>query len=261
MYKLKKLKTWHNAGSQAGMLAGAPLIVCPSTGGSVSKLMKEVCKQFSEEHKINVRLFERGGSKIGTNVKVDPLKLEVCGREDCFPCLSGGGGDCSKSCTAYEIECQECKNDNIKAVYIGETGRNGYSRGLEHQDGLNKQKEDNPLWKHSLIQHGGRQVNFKMKCLKSFNSAFMRQVNEGVRIACCEGDICMNSKMQFHQPAIVRVTASLGNANDDQTMFSFQPGGRSRDGGSRTGEASTGGRGERRRGRGRGAGRQRPRGD
>ena len=159
--------------------------------------MKEVCKQFSKYHKINVILYERGGSKIGTNVKVDPLNLKVCGRDDCFPCLRGGGEDCSRRCTAYEIKCEECKHDNIGAVYIGETGRNVYSRGLEHQDGRNKHKEDNPLWKHCLIQHGGRQVNFKMKCLKSFKSAFMRQVNEGVRIACCLVDICMNSKMQF----------------------------------------------------------------
>ena len=57
----------------------------------------------------------------------------------------------------------------------------------------------------------------------------MRQVNEGVRIACCVAVICVNSKMLFHQPAIVRVTASLGNSNDDQTVFNFQPGGRSGD--------------------------------
>ena len=91
--------------------------------------MKEVCKQFSKKHKTNARLYERGGSKIGTNVKLDPLKLEVCGREDCFPCLSGAGEDFSRSCKAYEIVCEECKNNKIEVVYIGEKGRNGYSRG------------------------------------------------------------------------------------------------------------------------------------
>ena len=61
-----------------------------------------------------------------------------------------------------------------------------------------KEKEDNPLWKHCQIQHGGQKVRFKMICLKSFKTAFMRQINEGVRIACCEADICMNSKAEFH---------------------------------------------------------------
>ena len=56
-----------------------------------------------------------------------------------------------------------------------------------------------------------------MICLKSFKTAFMRQINEGVRIACCKADICMNSKAEFHQPSIVRVTTSLGNTNEEQT--------------------------------------------
>ena len=61
----------------------------------------------------------------------------------------------------------------------------------------------------------------------------MRQVNEGVRIACCVVGICMNSKMQFYQPAIMRVTANFGISNDDQTIFKFQPRGRSGDRGRR----------------------------
>ena len=102
-------------------------------------------------------------------------------------------------------------------------------RGLEHQDGLKKQNDDNPLWKHCLVQHEGRLVEFKMTCLQSFKTAFMRQVNEGVRIACCGADICLNSKIQFHQPALVRITATLGNTNDDQTSYSSQPRGRNAD--------------------------------
>ena len=254
MAKLKKLKSWHTSGSEAGILAGAPLIICPLAGNSSSimKKMKSVCKKFKIEHKIEVRLFERGGSKIENYVKSDPLKAATCGRQDCFPCSSGGGEDCSKSCAAYRVDCQECMSVNVKAIYIGETGRNGYARGLEHQEGLDKEREDNPLWKHCQIQHGGRKVKFVMKCLKSFRTSFMRQVNEGVRIACCNADICMNSKMQFHQPAIVRVTAALGNINDDQTSLNFQPrgrggGGRSRGGRSR-GPGRDRGRGQRTRG-------------
>ena len=57
-------------------------------------------------------------------------------------------------------------------------------------DGLQKDKEDNPLWKQCLIQHNGNKAKFKMTCLKSFKTAFMRQVNKGVRIACCGAEIC-----------------------------------------------------------------------
>ena len=56
----------------------------------------------------------------------------------------------------------------MKALYVGETGRNKYARGLDYQEGLDKEKEDNTLWKHCQIQHGGRKVQFVRK-LKSLS--------------------------------------------------------------------------------------------
>ena len=55
----------------------------------------------------------------------------------------------------------------------------------------------------------------------------MRQANEGVRIIYCKADICMNSKSEFHQQAIVRVSVNLGNTNDEQLAVNV---GRSRSG-------------------------------
>ena len=97
---------------------------------------------------------------------------------------------------------------------------------MEHLAGLKAKKDDNPLWKHCFIQHNGQIVKFKMVCLKSFKTAFMRQINEGVRIACSRADICMNSKAEFHQPSIVRVSSNLGNTNEEQTGLHPQGGGR-----------------------------------
>ena len=170
----------------------------------------------------------------------------VCDRDDCFPCTSGGGGDYSKSCSVYRIECEECKKSELSAVYEGETDRNGYSRGHEHLEGLGKEKEDNPLWKHCQLQHGGLKVKFKMVCLKSFKTAFMRHINEGFRIACCQADICMNSKSEYQQPSIVRVTTLLGNSNEEQTGPQPQRGagrgGRGRGQGRSRGQGRRGGR-------------------
>ena len=36
------------------------------------------------------------------------------------------------------------------ARYIGEIGRRGYERGLEHMEGLRKGQEDSPMFKHKL---------------------------------------------------------------------------------------------------------------
>jgi hypothetical protein len=91
--KLKKQSLCHKGGYEEGVLAGAPLIICPSAGETISKKMKKVCKNFKAEHKIDVKVFERGGVRIGTIAKSDPLSTKGCQRVDCFPCSSGGGGD------------------------------------------------------------------------------------------------------------------------------------------------------------------------
>ena len=94
--KLKKQQLWHAGGQEEGVAAGAPLIFCPSAGEHVSKIIKRVCKRFKAEHRIDVRVFERGRTKIGSVVKSDQFNPKTCGRKDCFSCTNGGGGDCSK---------------------------------------------------------------------------------------------------------------------------------------------------------------------
>ena len=82
----------------------------------------------------------------------------------------------------------------------------------------------------------------------------MRQINEGVRIACSRANISMNLKAEFHQPSIVRVSVNLGNPNEEQTGLHLQGGGRgARSGGGRSRAArSRVCRGGGNRGRGRG---------
>ena len=55
------------------MLAGVPLIICPSDGGAILRKMKEISKKFKTEHKIDVKVYERGGVKIGSIAKANPL--------------------------------------------------------------------------------------------------------------------------------------------------------------------------------------------
>ena len=131
-------------------------------------------------------------------------------------CTRGGKGDCSRSGAGYKISCLECLKVKITAEYEGETARNPYSRGLEQGKDHDNESEKSPLWKHCTIQHGGRKVHFKMDALRALKNPMLRQVNEGARVRLQEGDICMNSKVEFHQPGIVRVMAVSGNLNEEQ---------------------------------------------
>lgn len=70
-----------------------------------------------------------------------------------------------------------------KAVlYVGETSRSILERSREHWDGYKKQKQDNHIWKHQMMEHNGEQANFTMRVVGSHRSALSRQVGEAVRI-------------------------------------------------------------------------------
>ena len=201
-------------------VARAPLIICPQDGSSVTRKMKDICNNFARETNIHVKVVTRGGNKLTSNSKSNPLRKGECGRENCMVCTTGGIGDCSRSGAGYRITCLECPKDKMQAAYEGETARNPYSRGMEHENDLKNKSEKSPLWKHCVLQHGGRLVNFKMDALRAFKYAMVRQVNEGARVRLTKADMCMNSKSEFHQPGIVRVVAIRGNVNEEQSgMF------------------------------------------
>ena len=76
-----------------------------------------------------------------------------------------GGGDCKRRSITYINTCITCLNRSKAGVlgggaeagvasgvarYIGEIGRRGYERGLEHMEGLRKGQEDSPMFKHKL---------------------------------------------------------------------------------------------------------------
>ena len=90
--------------------------------------------------------------------------------------------------------------------------------------------EENPLWKHCMVEHEGEKVEFSMKVLGSFHSAMARQVNEGVRIKRSKADCLMNSKSEFHQHPVVRVVPMRGLQHEqgEAVMEQRRGGGRGR---------------------------------
>ena len=141
--------------------------------------------------------------------KAEQLKRKGCNRADCFPCTTGGG-NCERNGSGYKICCERCRRAGRCTEYDGETGSNGYCRGKEQAGGLRLEEEENPLWKHCMVEHESEKVEFSMKVLGSFHSAMARQVNEGVRIKRSKADCLMNSKSEFHQHPVVRVVPMRG---------------------------------------------------
>ena len=108
------------------------------------------------------------------------------------------------------MRCETCLRAGKQSTYAGETGRNSYSHGKEHLDALRREDEENPLWKHRLVEHGGTKAEFSMKVVGRFYSCLVRQVNEAVRIEMSVADCIMNSKVEFPQSPQVRVVPVSG---------------------------------------------------
>ena len=84
--------------------------------------------------KIRLKVVERGGKSVEKHlVKVNPTGSDECGDPKCFMCSqpggAGGGKICLKNKILYEAKCLKCANSK----YIGESDRNLFTRGSEHE--------------------------------------------------------------------------------------------------------------------------------
>ena len=191
------MSCWHQ--KQDNQIS-APLIVDP-TAGNLTKEMKDVCTKFEAVTGMRVALVERAGSSIKQLAKSEPLRKKGCNRDECFSC-STAGGNCEKNGVGYKIRCETCLKAGRTAEYEGETGRNTFTRGLEHQAALRLESEESPLWKHCVLEHSQEKAEFSMKTLRNFSSCLTRQVNEAVRIEMSKADCVMllcitNTKVFF----------------------------------------------------------------
>ena len=80
--------------------------------------------------------------------------------KNCLKVTPGGAG--------YVIRCTTCKEQQINAVYHGETGRALYSRLTEHMKGHQKKQEGNPLHKHDQAEHNGDKATYSCEPMGFF---------------------------------------------------------------------------------------------
>ena len=160
---------------------------------------------------IKVKIVEEGGKTLKSVVqKSNPKKVIGCEAINCIVCINGRGegGDCRRMNVGYQISCQECPKS---VVYIGETSKSGYLRGVDHLRNYKSKKNDCPLWRHAAQDHDNRlDVKFAKKIVRLFRDPLTRQCNESVRMQRCSADVLLNSKSEWHGPATVTLQAECG---------------------------------------------------
>ena len=215
--KLVKRQTWYSGKGNERNLA--PLIIDPTPSGNLENNINQILKESARLTGIRIKMCQRGGTKVSSAAKSDPFADILCDRDNCTVCSSPDSkGGCRHSNVGYELVCNACSDQGITSTYQGETSKSSYERGKQHLEGLTKKVEDNPIWKHSQIVHNGdNKVSFSMHVKGRFRKPMERQENEAIRIRESMAVHQMNSKREFHQPAIIRLIPVSNNLQSDQT--------------------------------------------
>ena len=110
---------------------------------------------------------------------------------------------------------EERKRIEKRFIYVGETNRNAYERGIEHQADIKACKTSSHMLRHLLGEHEEEEeewagIEFGMKIVKTTRTAFERQILESVTIQKERRHHLMNSKSEYNRCALPRLTARLG---------------------------------------------------
>ena len=181
------------------------VVFIPATKGSeLKRSFQEVIKR----SKVKMKVVEKTTRSIkSVLVKQDPFTKKTCNDQSCMVCKACGTENSSISCrvpgVTYKITC---RSEGCRAVYIGETSGNGYTRGEEHQRALNGRHPSSPLWKHALNAHGGIIPDFVMKVTGIFrNDATLRQITEAVKINnTTSSENIMNDRSEWGHTPLTR---------------------------------------------------------
>ena len=98
-----------------------------------------------------------------------------------------------------------------RTTYIGETSRNLFTRGKEHQQKYDTENQDSFILKHQNEEHDCQPASFTTKVTGSYRDCLSRQVAEGVAIRRSRNKT-LNSKSEWHQPSLWKVRSELERA-------------------------------------------------
>ena len=182
------------------------VIFIPATPNSELKSRVEMKVK---ERKMNIRIVEKGGTPIKNLLQRSKQipKNDVC---KCLICESGGKpGACRKEGAIYEIKCKECDSS-----YIGETGRNAYTRVNEHIHDAAEQSKHSVLHRHIEEKHNNNDVTYSAKVIQTFpKSAMRRQIAESIHINTLQHSI--NNCTEWNSHHVTQLTITRGAVPGD----------------------------------------------
>ena len=208
MTREKKRKKRHNWSTGGGCIA--PIMIPATPNSELLRMLREVASRETDAG-LKFKIVETGGRTLKSQVQVsNPTATPGCPSGDCLACRGGPGtgGNCRRSNVLYRIDCGLCEEEE-RCTYVGETSRNLYTRGKEHVNKYQSKKTraESFMHVHQNERHPGLPAEFQAKVVGSFKDCLSRHVSEGVHIR--GGPDILNSKSEWHQPALWRVQSEL----------------------------------------------------
>ena len=179
-----------------------------SPGGKLAKQIQAIVTEETARLGMTAKIVETGGRSIKSQL----VSLDLTGcvyKEMCPICASqSSGASHTRSGALYSGTCQICMKDGKVARYWGESGNSAQVRTTQHVEAIGRKEKSNAFHKHLEIFHPenvGDKTAFKFKSEQTFKKSLERQVTEGVKISNDNADILLNSRAEYHQPALHRV--------------------------------------------------------
>ena len=193
------------------------VLFCPATPNSeLASRWRKVVEEEGRRLGGKVRVVERAGMSLRRQlVRTDLSANAPCPQTDCVLCITNpgvwGGLKHHRSGSLYTGSCTICPDDNFTAIYTGESGYSGYSRTKEHAACIRSRDQTNAFSKHLREYHPTREGElraFTFRVLRTFSKPLLRLIWEAVKIHGTEATFIMNSRAEWHQPAIDRVVVT-----------------------------------------------------
>ena len=187
------------------------VIFIPATpGAELAKKVQSVVTEEGARIGMAVKVVVTGGKSMKQHlVRMD---LTGCYYPDCLLCESGEvGASHTRSGVHYSGVCKLCAENGVVARYDGESGRSGYYRTKQHKSDISNCRTSNAFAKHLELFHPTevrKPETFSFKSEGVYKKCLERQVTEGIAITHTPADVLMNSKSEYLQPAVTRVTTT-----------------------------------------------------
>ena len=186
----------------------------PCTPGAVlAASVRQVVEEEGGRLGLKVKVQEGAGVALRRSVVTGDMGAgQPCPQGDCPLCLTGdgkGGLSHHRSGAVYKGDCLICEEQVAK--YWGESGDSGYCRTSQHIKAIERRDEENAFSKHLALYHPDREGDvraFRFTLEEVHRKPLSRLCSESVHIHCNKCAVPMNSKAEWHQPAVARVVVT-----------------------------------------------------